>query len=148
MPASSPPDRRQSHPEPGDNPGTATTPTDDTEALRAQVAHLVAILGRVHAWRDRAFEHVDENGLIDQHRLITLGKTLADIPVALRASTLETRTDYDVLVDTEKFGDISTSAGRGQDKALAGVRMIANEGRRPRLMSRTVTTIASVWVPA
>jgi hypothetical protein len=123
-----------------------TASTHQIESLRAQVAHLTALLSQVSSWRHRALENADEDGLIDQHRLISLGETLADIPVAHSASTIKTKTDYDVLIDTEKWGVISTSAGHGQDKELADVRMLVNDRLNPRRMTRTVTTITTGWI--
>lgn len=122
-------------------------PTDPTEALRAQVAHLNALLDQVEKWRLRALEHVGEDGLIDQHRFIALGTALTGRSAALSAETIRTDIEYDVIISTPR-GDISTSFGTGQTETYAALRMRANEGRNPRRMSRTVNTITTGWVEA
>jgi hypothetical protein len=121
--------------------------TEQNEALRAQVAHLTAILTRVDRWRERTACRVDENGLIDQHTLIALGDFLDEVPAALSAATIESKTEYDVIITTPK-GDISTSGYQGQTETYAELRLAANDGRNPRRLSRTVTTVTSEWVEA
>ena len=135
----------QRQPEPGDSSSMNSGNTDELDRLRAQVAHLNGILGRVQQWRTRAIDHVDENGLLDQHLLLTLDRTLAGRSAAAKAASIETAIDHDVVITRRDGIEVSTSAERGQTPALADIRWQANAGLKRRRILRTVTTITTDW---